>query len=140
MKWLDAARARLRLLAARRAESRMNQEFRLHIELEAAKLMRENGHTPDEARRLALVAFGGVEKHKEALRDERGFAWLGSFALDLRLAIRMLARYPGLTLVGCAAMAFGIGAAVGVFEIRTQLDGSTGQRAKDRGGRDARGF
>ena len=122
MKWLDAARARFRLLVARRAaESRMNQEFRLHIELETEKLMREDGLAPDEARRLALVAFGGVEKHKEALRDGRGFAWLGSFSLDLRLAIRMLARYPWLTLVGCAAMAFGIAAAVGAFEIRTQL-------------------
>jgi putative ABC transport system permease protein len=122
MKWLDAARARLRLLVARRAaESRMHQEFRLHIELETEKLMREHGLAFDEARRLALVAFGGVEKHKEALRDDRGLVWLGGFSLDLRLAIRMLARYPWLTLVGCAAMAFGIAAAVGAFEIRTQM-------------------
>src|SRR5687767_7749170 len=122
MTWLDAARARLRLLVARRtAESRMNQEFCLHIELEAEKLMRQHGLTPDEARRLALVAFGGVEKHKEALRDGRGFAWIGSFSLDLRLAVRMLARYPWLTVVACAAMAFGVAAAVGAFEIRTQM-------------------
>ncbi len=122
MKWLDAARARLRLLVARRAaESRMNQEFRLHIELETEKLMRDDGLAPDEARRLALVAFGGVEKHKEALRDGRGLAWLGSFSLDLKVAIRMVARYPWLTLVGSAAMAFGIAAAVGAFEIRTQF-------------------
>ena len=72
----------------------MNQEFRLHIELETEKLMRERGLSPDEARRLALVAFGGVETHKEALRDGRGFAWLGGFSLDLRLAIRMLAEVP----------------------------------------------
>src|SRR5688572_6261478 len=51
----------------------------------------------------------------------RGLAWLGGSSLDLRLAIRMLARYRWLTLVGCAAMAFGIAAAVGIFEIRTQL-------------------
>lgn len=121
MPWLDAARARLRWLAARRgAESRMQHEFRLHLDLETAKLIREKGCTPDEARRLALIAFGGVEQHKEALRDQRGFAWLGSVALDLRLATRMLARYPGLTLVSCAALAFGLGAAVGAFEIRTQ--------------------
>ncbi|HLG56663.1 MAG TPA: ABC transporter permease [Vicinamibacterales bacterium] len=122
MKWRDAARAHLRLLIARRAaESRMNQEFRLHVELETEKLMREHGLAPDAARRRALVAFGGVEKHKEALRDDRGFVWLGSFSLDLRLAIRMLARYPALTLVGCAAMAFGIAAAVAVFELRNQM-------------------
>lgn len=122
MKWLDAARARLRLLVGRRAaESRMQQEFGLHIELETEKLVREYGLTPEEARRRALVAFGGTEMHKEALRDGRGLAWLGGFSLDLRLAIRMLARYPWLTLVGCAAMAFGIAAAAGAFEIRTQM-------------------
>ena len=122
MKWFDAARVRLRLLVARRAaESRMNQEFRLHLELETEKLIREQGFAPGEARRMALVAFGGVEKHKETLRDDRGFAWLGSFSLDLKVAIRMVARYPWLTLVGSAAMAFGIAAAVGAFEIRTQI-------------------
>jgi predicted permease len=122
MPWLAAIRTRLqRLIARDAAESRMNQEFALHIELETEKLMREPGLAPEEARRRALAAFGGVEKHKEALRDGRGLAWLGGFSLDLKLAARMLARYPVLTLVGGAAMAFGIGAGVGAFEIRTQL-------------------
>jgi putative ABC transport system permease protein len=122
MKWLDAARVRLRLLFARQAaESRMHQEIRLHLEMETEQLVRAKGLAPDEARRQAMVAFGGVEKHKEALRDGRGLAWLGGFALDLKLAARLLARYPWLTVVGGAAMAFGFAAGVGVFEIRTQL-------------------
>jgi predicted permease len=113
---------RLRLLFARRAaESRMNQEIRLHLEMEAEHLMRAKDLSPDEARRRAMAAFGGVEKYKEAMRDGRGLAWLGGFSLDLKLAIRMLARYPWLTVVGCAAMAFGIAAAVTAFEVRTQL-------------------
>jgi predicted permease len=122
MKWLDIICTRLRLFFARSsAESRMDQEFRLHVELETEKLMREGGLTPNEARRQALVAFGGVQKHKEALRDGRAFAGVGAFSLDLKLAIRMLSRYPWLTLVGGLAIAFGIAAAVGAFEIRTQL-------------------
>jgi putative ABC transport system permease protein len=122
MKWFDAARVRLRLLFAdRAAESRMNEEFRLHLEMEADQLAREEGLAPDEARRRAMVRFGGVEQHKEALRDDRGFAWLRGLTLDLKLGARILARYPGLTLVGGAAMAFGIGAGVGAFELRTQL-------------------
>jgi putative ABC transport system permease protein len=119
---LNAIRTRLRLLVARRAaESRMNQEFRLHLELETEKLIQERGLSPGEARRMALVAFGGVETHKEALRDGRGFVWLGSLSLDLKVAIRMVARYPWLTVVGTAAMAFGIAAAVSAFEIRTRF-------------------
>jgi predicted permease len=42
-------------------------------------------------------------------------------ALDLKLAVRLLIKYPWLTIVGCAAMAFGIAAGVGGFELRTQL-------------------
>jgi predicted permease len=122
MKWLDAARARLRLLFRRQgAESRMNREFDLHIEMEVEHLMRAKGLTPDEARRQARVAFGGVEMHKEVLRDGRGLAWIGGLALDVKLAARLLARYPWLTVVSCAAMAFGIAAGVGGFEFRTQL-------------------
>jgi predicted permease len=122
MNWLDAARTRLRLLFGRQgAESRMDREFHVHMQMEADHLMRTEGLTPDEARRRARVAFGAVESHKEALRAGRGLAWLDGLALDVKLAARLLARYRWLTIVGCAAMAFGIGAGVGGFEIRTQL-------------------
>jgi putative ABC transport system permease protein len=122
MKWLDAAHTRLRLLFGRKdAESRMNREFQLHIEMETERLMSAKDLAADEARRQARIAFGGVEMHKEALRDGRGLAWLGGLALDLKLATRLLARYPWLTVIGCVAMAFGIAAGVAGFELRTQL-------------------
>jgi putative ABC transport system permease protein len=118
MSWLDRSRARLRLLFGRRAaESRMDQEFRFHLEMETERLMREGGLDADEARRRALVAFGGVEKHKEALRDGRGLAWLGGLTLDLKLGGRMLVKYPGLTMVGGVAMAFAIWVGAVVFEM-----------------------
>jgi predicted permease len=122
MQWLDAARARLRLLVSpRAADARMDVEFRLHIDLEVERLMNEQRLPADEARRRALAAFGGVQQHKESLHDGRGLAWLGGVALDLKLGARMLARYPALTLVGGAAMAFGIAVGVAGFELRTQL-------------------
>jgi predicted permease len=99
----------------------MDREFHLHIEMEAEHLMRAKGLAADEARRQAMVAFGGVEKHKEALRDGRGLAWIGGVALDVKLAARLLARYPWLTVVGCIALAFGIAAGVAGFEMRKQL-------------------
>ena len=118
MSWLDATRTRLRLLFSRRAaESRMDEEFRFHIEMEAEKLVRERGLDPEEARRRALVAFGGEERHKEALRENRGLAWLGGLSLDLKLGFRMLVKYPGLTVVGGLAMAFAICVGAVVFEM-----------------------
>src|SRR5687768_3209771 len=108
MTWFHAARARLRLLAPRAAESRIDDEISFHVEMETQRLMREQKLAPREARRRALATFGGVQQHREALREGRGTAWLGGLSLDLKLGFRMLVKYPGLTLVGGIAMAFGI--------------------------------
>lgn len=122
MKWFRSARARLRLLfAGRAAESRMNDEFRFHIEMETDQLVRAKGLAPGEARRQALAVFGGVEKHKEALRDARGLAWLGGMSLDVKLGIRMLLKYPGLTLAGGLALAIAIGIGAGWYDLSGKL-------------------
>ena len=122
MKWLDSARARLRLLFARRAaESRMNAEFRFHLEMETDRLVRAKGLASDEARRQALAAFGGVEKHKEALRDGRGLAWLSGMSLDVKLGGRMLRKYPGLTLAGGLALAIAIGIGAGWYDLTSKF-------------------
>jgi predicted permease len=108
MKWFHAARARARLLAPRAAESRIDDEIRFHIEMETERLIREHKLDHEEGRRRALATFGGVQQHRETLREGRGTAWLSGLSLDLKLGARMLVKYPGLTLVGGLAMAFGI--------------------------------
>lgn len=108
MTWFHAAKARVRLLAPRAAESRIDHEIGFHIEMETERLMREQRLDRGEARRRALATFGGVQQYRETLRDGRGTAWLSGLSLDLRLGFRMLVKYPGLTIVGGLAMAFGI--------------------------------
>ena len=130
MSWIEGTRARLRLLFARRAaESRMNEEIGFHVEMETERIMRATGLGRAEARRRALIAFGGVEKHKEALREGRGAAWLGGLKLDLKLGLRMMAKYPGLTLVGVVGMAVAVaigsvsfGMVYTIFEPTVPLD------------------
>jgi predicted permease len=122
MRWLYAIRTRLSLLVGRRAaESRMDEEFRFHLDMETNRLVREEGLDPGEARRRALIAFGGEERHGEALRDGRGLAWLGGLSLDFRLGFRMLVKYPGLTIVGGLAMAFAIWAGAVTFVLVGQF-------------------
>ena len=116
MRWFHAARARARLLFRRESEERFNDEIAFHLEMETARLARDEGLDADEARRRAHAAFGGVERHKEDLRDGRGLAWLGGLTLDLKLGGRMLVKYPGLTVVGGLAMAFAIWIGAVVFE------------------------
>src|SRR5688500_5526437 len=110
MRWLHAARARLKLLFTREAEARMQQEFRFHVEMEAGRLTRE-GVEPVEARRRALLSFGGMDRYGEELREGRGLAGLNGLSLDLRLGLRMLLKYPGLTVIGGLGMAVAIGIA-----------------------------
>ncbi len=52
MTWFHAARARLRLLAPRAAESRIDHEIRFHIEMETERLVREQQLT---ATKLAVA-------------------------------------------------------------------------------------
>jgi predicted permease len=108
MSWFAGLKTRVRLLFARdAAESRMNEELNFHLDMETDRLVREEKLSPEAARRRALVSFGGVTQHKETLRDGWGFAWLGGLSLDFKLGVRMLKKYPGLTVVGGLAMAFG---------------------------------
>ncbi|HEX8360105.1 MAG TPA: ABC transporter permease [Longimicrobium sp.] len=114
-------RKRLRALVRRDAvERELDEELAFHLELETAQNLRA-GMSPAEARRQALLAFGGVEKHKEEVRDARSLAWLGGLSLDFKLAFRMLGKYPGLTLVGSLAMAFAIFVGAGTFHFVNQF-------------------
>jgi predicted permease len=109
-------RARLRLLARRSAEARMDEELRFHIEMETEKNLRE-GMSAEEARRQAVLAFGGVEGHREAMRDGRTLAWASGLSLDLKLGLRMLFKYPGLTLVGGLGMAVAVALGTGAYAV-----------------------
>jgi putative ABC transport system permease protein len=42
------------------------------------------------------------------MRQTERFSWASGFTLDLKLGLRMLVKYPGLTIIGGLAMAFGI--------------------------------
>ncbi|MCC7053025.1 MAG: ABC transporter permease [Gemmatimonadaceae bacterium] len=122
MSALDGVRARLALLFSRtHSDARFSEEIAFHIEMETARLQRDDGLDAGEARRRALVAFGGVEHHKESLRDGRGLRWLGGLSLDFKLGVRMLVKYPGLTLVGGLAFAFAVWVAAASFEFVGQV-------------------
>ena len=59
------------LFGRRRQEREMDEEIAFHIEMETRRLV-ESGLDAHEARRRAVRAFGGVERHKDDVRDERG--------------------------------------------------------------------
>ena len=73
--------------------------------------------SPDEARRAARRAFGGVEQAKEQQRDARSFVWLEDATRDLAYAVRTLVRAPGFTLTAVVSLALGIGANAAIYSL-----------------------
>ncbi|HMC56010.1 MAG TPA: ABC transporter permease [Gemmatimonadaceae bacterium] len=104
------------ILRRRRHESEMEEEMRFHLEMEAKRHI-EAGMTEAQARRRAWRDFGGVERHKDDTRDERGASWFFDALGDLRVAVRSLRHRPGLTAAATITLALGIGATATVFGV-----------------------
>jgi len=98
----------------RRREAELDDEFRLHLELETEKNVRE-GLTPAEARRKALIDFGGVERFKEQTREARPSRPMEDLLRDLRFAGRRLFQDPGTSATVILCLGLGLGAIAGVF-------------------------
>ncbi len=121
MAWTDGVRARLRAnLHGRAADAELDEEFRFHVEMETARLER-SGVAPAEARRRALVAFGGVAQHGEAVRAGRGLAWLEGLLRDARVAVRGLRRSPALVVGAVLSIGLAIGLNTAVFSFLNAL-------------------
>ena len=98
-----------------RAEAELSREIAAHLQLLEDQFISQ-GMPADEARYAARRAFGGqIEQTKERHRDARSFRWMDSSWLDLRLAVRMLVKYPGLTAVAAIGMAVAIAISTAFF-------------------------
>jgi len=66
VRWITKFVLRCRsLLASRRVEAELDDELRFHIE-QHVEAQVSRGMTPEEARRRAVIAIGGLDQQKDA--------------------------------------------------------------------------
>lgn len=117
MRRLRAAVRRLVGTFARsRREREMAEEFDAHLQLHVDDNIRA-GMTPVEARRQALLKFGGLEAIKEQHRDRGGYPVVSHLLQDLRFAARLLRKAPGFSVTAIVTIALAVGVNAAIFTV-----------------------
>jgi putative ABC transport system permease protein len=94
--------------------SAVDREIAFHIE-ELTQANIAAGMAPDEARRRALVEFGGREQVKQQVREVHVSIFFESAQSNLKTALRFLRKSPTFALAVTLTLALGIGANSAVF-------------------------
>ncbi len=102
------------LFPKRASDAQMNSELRFHIdELTEANIAA--GMSPEEARRRAVLEFGGHEQVKEELRDVYRIRLLDATTSNLKSAFRFIRKSPTFSATVILTLALAIGANSAVF-------------------------
>src|SRR5262245_49701280 len=88
-------------LAGRRLDDDFHQEVASHLAMATEDNVRR-GMSPEEARRAAIVRFGGPMLISERQHDDRGLPFVDVALQDIRYGVRGLRRNPAYSLVAVA--------------------------------------
>jgi predicted permease len=107
---------RLRFFIFRKQCGELDDELQFHLEqLISAK--EASGLNAAEARRQALIEFGGLERTREQCEEQRPGWWIDTVLRDARYALRALGRNPLFTVAVLATLTLAIGATTAVFSV-----------------------
>jgi predicted permease len=102
------------------AESRMDEEFRFHLDMQTGKNI-ARGMPAEEARRQALLEFGGVERYREAMRDTHRPRFFAELAQDAHFTARALRHNRAFAITAVLIVSLGVGATTALFSLANAL-------------------
>ncbi|MGC2768155.1 MAG: ADOP family duplicated permease [Candidatus Acidiferrum sp.] len=94
----------------------LDAELHSHLQLHIDDCLNQ-GMTPQEARRQALLKLGGLEQTKESLRDLHLIPWLDSLRADAIFGYRQLAKNKITSAAAILSLALAIGACTSAFRL-----------------------
>ena len=102
------------LFRKRALDVQLSSEVRFHID-ELTDTNVAAGMSPEEARRRAVLQFGGGEQIKEELRDVHRVAIVETALANVKSALRFIRKSPSFSMTVILTLALGIGANSAVF-------------------------
>jgi len=97
-------------------ENQLDRELRFHLDRQIEDYIAE-GMAPEDARRRALMEFGGMERVKEEVRETKWATHVDALVRDFGSAIRTLRKVPHFSLTAILTLTFGIAATTAMFSV-----------------------
>lgn len=115
--WWASIFSRVRgLFRQAKADHDLSDEVETHVELLAARFV-SRGMSQAEAVLASRRQFGNAILLKQRHRELRMFLRLATVWQDIRFAVRVLAKRPGITAISITSIALGIGANTAIFTL-----------------------
>jgi len=109
--WLRRLRG---VVPSQQREVEFAAEIESHLQLHIDDNLR-SGMTPEQARREAIFALGGIEMTKQAYREQSTYPMVETVLQDLRFGGRQLRKNPGFAATAILMLALGMCASVAIF-------------------------
>jgi len=116
VRWSDLRLRLVALVRRRDTDEELEDELQFHLAMEARK-HGEHGASAQDARRLARLRFGSLERVREECRSARGLDLLETTLQDMRYACRQFRRQPAFTTTVVLTIALGLGLNAALFTI-----------------------